>query len=89
MEETNEIEDTVYIIPETIIAIAVLIIAFLENIKSHLQEIPKIGRKAAQAVSQSTRTTGCNRRIQGITEIYGKTMQVITHATRTAQAFNG
>ena len=39
-EETNEIEDTVHILPETLISIVVLIIAFLDTIKSQLQEIP-------------------------------------------------
>ena len=50
-EKTNEIKDTVHILPETLISIVVLIIAFLSTIKSQLQEIPKISRKAVQAVT--------------------------------------
>ena len=57
MQEVGEIEDTVDIVPETIIAILVLIITFLETIKIHIQKIPKSWRKAAQAVTRMIRTT--------------------------------
>ena len=46
-EETNEIEDTVHILPETLISIVILILAFLDTNRSQLQQIPKIYRKAA------------------------------------------
>ena len=60
-QEISETEATVHIVPETIIAILVLILTFLETTKSHIQTIPKIWRKAAQAVTKMTRTTCCNR----------------------------
>ena len=60
-QEIGEIEATVHIVPETIIAILVLILAFLETIKSHIQKIPEIWRKAVQVVTKTTRTTGRNR----------------------------
>ena len=60
-QEIGETEATAHIVPETIIAILVLILTFLETIKSHIQKIPEIWRKAVQAVTKRTRTTGCNR----------------------------
>ena len=81
-EETNEIEDTVRILPETLISIVVLIVAFLDTIKSQLQEIPKISRKAAQAVTQVTRMISHNKLIKRASETYRKTVQAITDATR-------
>ena len=57
---------TIHIVPETIIAIAVLILTFLETIKSHIQEIPKIYKKAVQVETKATRTTGHNGIIQGL-----------------------
>ena len=50
---TEEREITVQILPETITAIAILILAFLETIKPQLQEILKIGKATAQPVSFS------------------------------------
>ena len=44
-QEIDETEATVNIVPETIIAILVLILTFLETIKSHIQKIPEIWRK--------------------------------------------
>ena len=43
-QEVGEIEDTVHIVPETIIATFILILTFLETIKSHAQKIPEIWR---------------------------------------------
>ena len=57
-QEINKTEDTVHILPETIIAIAKL--TLLDTIKSHLQKILKIGKKLAQAVIQVTRTISHN-----------------------------
>ena len=61
LEEVSEIEDTAHILPETLIAIAVLILTFLENIKTHIPKIPEISRKTTQAVTKATRTTSRNR----------------------------
>ena len=60
-QETSEIEHTVHILPETIITIFMLILTFLETIKSHVQKIPKTWRRTAQAVTRMTKTTSCNR----------------------------
>ena len=81
-KETNEIEDTVHILPETLISIVVLFVAFLDTIKSQLQEIPKISRKAVQAVIQATRMISHNKLIKRASETYRKTVQAITDATR-------
>ena len=60
-QEIGETEATVHIVPETIITILVLILTFLQTIKSHTLKIPEIWRKAVQTVTKMTRTTGCNR----------------------------
>ena len=44
-EKTQEIEETeitVPVVPQTIIAIAIIILTLLETIKAHIQEIPDI-----------------------------------------------
>ena len=51
VQEMSQIEHSVPILPETIIAIALVIVTFFENIKTYIQEIPKISRKAAQVVT--------------------------------------
>ena len=82
-ENAKEIEITVQILPETITAIAILILASLETIKPQLQEILKIGKTTAQAVSLATRTASCNRFFKGITKTYRKAVQAVTHMIRT------
>ena len=83
IENTQEIETTVQILPDTIIAIAILILAFLETIKPQLQELLKIEKMAAQVVLLVTRTVSHNRFFKGITKICRKAVQVVTHVTRT------
>ena len=75
-------EDTVHILPEALISIVVLIIAFLNTIKSQLQKIPEMSRKAAQAVTRVTRTVSHNKLMKRASETYRKTVQAITDATR-------
>ena len=60
IQEIGETETTVHIVPETIIAILVLIMTFLQTIKSHVQKIPDIWRETAQAITEVTRTTSHN-----------------------------
>ena len=49
--EVQEVsEESVPILPETVIAIALILITFLRNIVIHGEEIPKISRKAAEVV---------------------------------------
>ena len=62
--------------------IALVIITFLENIKTYIQEIPKISRKAAQVITQMTREISVNNFSKRASETYNKTVQVITDATR-------
>ena len=50
-QEVSQIEHTVPTLLGTIMTIALVIISFLENIKTYIQEIPKISRKAVQAVT--------------------------------------
>ena len=61
----------------------VLIVTLIDTIKSHIQEIPEIYRKTAQAVTEVTRTTDHNSVIQGITKTYRKAAQAITEATES------
>ena len=60
-QEKSESEATVQIVPETIIAILVLILTFLETIKSHIKRISETWKIAEQAVTKTTRTTGHNK----------------------------
>ena len=60
-QETGEIENTVHILLEIIISIAILILTFLETIKSHIQEIPEIFRKTTQVIVGMTETISRNR----------------------------
>ena len=83
-QEIGETEATAPIVPETIIAITVLIVTFILTIKSHMQEILKIVKKTAQVVISQTKMISCNNIFQSISEAYSKMSQVITEATRTA-----
>ena len=82
VQEVSGKKHTVPIFPETVITIALIIIAFLRNMASHGKEIPKISRKAVQAVTQMTRAIGHNNIIKRAKEIYKKTVQVINNMTR-------
>ena len=83
IENTEEMETTVQILPETITAIVILILAFLETIKPQLQEILRFGKITVQVVSLVTRTASHNKLFQGIAKTYRKAVQAITHTTRT------
>ena len=83
IENTEEMAIPVQVLPETITAIAILILAFLETLKPQLQELLQIGKKTTQAVLLATRTAGHNRFLKRITKTCRKAVQVITHMTRT------
>ena len=83
VEEVSEKEDTVPIFPEKVITIALIIIAFLRNMAIHGKEIPKISRKAAQAVTQVTRVISHNNIIKRAKEISKKTVPATNSTTRT------
>ena len=51
VQEVSQTEHSVPIFPETIIAIALVIVIFLENIGTYNQEIPKLSRKTVKAVT--------------------------------------
>ena len=55
-QEIGEIKATVPIVPETIIAIIVLILTFVETIKSYIQGILEMGKKTAHMVTIMTKT---------------------------------
>ena len=82
VQEVSQIEHSVPIFPETLIAIALVIAAFLGNINTYIQEILKLSRKATQAVSQMTKTISHNNLIKRASETYRRTVQVITDTTR-------
>ena len=82
IENTEEIANTVQVLPGTITAIAILILAFLETLKPQLQELLQIGKKTAKAVLIMTRTMNCNGVLKRINKTYRKAVQAITHTTR-------
>ena len=47
IENTEEIAKTVQVLPETITAIAILIVTFLETLRPQLQQILQIGKNTA------------------------------------------
>ena len=56
-EETNEIEDTVHIFPETLISIVILNLVFLDTIKSQLQEIHTISKISSASGSTNNQSS--------------------------------
>ena len=82
IENTEEIANTVQVLPGTITAIAILILAFLETLKPQLQELLQIGKKTAKAVLIMTRTMNHNGVLKRINKTYRKAVQAITHTTR-------
>ena len=76
VQEISQVEHTVPMLPETIIAVIILIVTFLENIKDYLQKIP-------QAVKSMTKAVGRNKLYKRTSEICRKTVYVITSATKT------
>ena len=81
VQEVCQIKHSVPILPETIIAIAILIVTFLENIKTYPQEIPNISMKTVQVVTLTTRTIIHNKLIKRTSKTYRKAVQVITDTT--------
>ena len=83
VQEVSQVEHTFPIFPETIIAIAILVVTFLENIKIYIQEIPKVSREIAQAVTNTTKTFSRSKLLRRASETYRKAVHAITDATRT------
>ena len=82
---SKSIKHSVPILLETIIAIAILILTFIENIRIYAQEISSISRKISQAVTQMTRTISHYKRTS---ETYRKVVQAITDTTRMTHRNN-
>ena len=82
IENTEETAKTVQVLPETITAIAILIVTFLETFRPQFQEIIQIGKNTVQAALRATRTMSHIEFFKRITKAYRKTVQAITHATR-------
>ena len=67
IENTDEIANMVQVLPETITAIAILILAFLETLKPQLRELLQIRKKPVQAALRATKRMGRNRFLERIT----------------------
>ena len=75
VQEISQVKHTVPIFPETIIAVIILIVTFLENIKRHMQKIP-------QAVKSMTKASSRNELYKRTSEIYRKAVHTVTNMTR-------
>ena len=80
-ENTGERAKTIQVLPiiQTITAIAILIVTFLETLRPKLLKILQIGKNTMQAVLIVTRTMSRNSFLKRITKAYRKAIQVVTH----------
>ena len=85
LEEVQELSETdtpVIAVPlQAMIAIVILIATILEHLKSCIQEIPGIARKATQAVKSAITKISHKNSIQNIRKTYKTAALVITLAT--------
>ena len=84
-ENTEEIAKTVQVLPETITAIAILIITFLETLRPQLQEILQIRKNTAEAVLIATRTMSQNGFLKRTIKTYRKIVQAIIELPEDSQ----
>ena len=80
VQEISQTDTSVSILPETLIAIIILLVTFLINSRTCIQEIC---RERAQAVTHATRTISCNKLFKKASETYRKVVLTITDTTRT------
>ena len=83
IENTEDMSQTVQVLPDTITAIAILIVTFLESLRTQIQEIFQIGKNTAQALLIATGTTSHNGFLKRTIKAYRKAVQAIKHVTRT------
>ena len=81
ISETNTPQITAPL--QAMIAIAILISTILEHLKSYIQEIPELTRKAVQAVKSTIAKTSRNNHIQKIRNSYRTAALAITIETNT------
>ena len=74
---------TVQVLPDTITAIAILIVTFLESLRPQIQEIFQIGKNTVQALLIATGTTSHNGFLKRTIKAYRKAVQAIKHVIRT------
>ena len=84
-KDIEEITKTVHVLPETITAIAILIITFLETLRPQLQEILQIGKNTAQAVLIATGTASHNGFLKRTIKTYRKIVQAIIKLPEDSQ----
>ena len=82
---TEKTAKTVQVLPETIIAIAIVIITFLETLRPQLQEIFQIGKNMAQAILIATGSTSQNGLFKRTSKAYRKIVQRIIKPTEDSQ----
>ena len=77
--EQLEVQDTnIPLLPESVIAIIILLITFLINTETGIQEISK---EISQAVMNMTRKISCNRFFKRASETYRNTVQAVSNVT--------
>ena len=79
LQEISQTDTSVAIFPETVIAIIILVVTLLINIKTCIQEISK---EIAQAVTNTTRKIIHNKFFKRASKTYRKAVQVVTDMTR-------
>ena len=82
---TEKTAKTVQVLPETITAIAILILTFLEILRPQLQEIFQIGKNTAQAILIATGSTSQNGLFKRTSKIYRKIVQRVIKPTEDSQ----
>ena len=80
LQEISQTDTSVAIFPETVIAIIILVVTLLINIKTCIQEISK---EIAQVVTNTTRKIIHNKFFKRASKTYRKAVQVVTDMTRT------
>ena len=76
---------TVQVLSETITALAILIITFLETLRPQLQEIFQIGKNMAQAILIATGSISQNGLLKRISKTYRKIVQKVIKPTEDGQ----
>ena len=82
---TEKTAKTVQVLPETIMAIAILIITFLETLRPQLQEIFQIGKNMAQAILIATGSMSRNGLLKRTSKTYRKIVQKVIKPTEDSQ----
>ena len=79
IQEITSADTSVPLLPETVISIIVLLVTFMANIKSSIQEI---SWRILQTATDTTRKIGRNKLLKRTSETYKKTLQMVSNMTR-------